>query len=607
MENILIYNRTTGGKALLTRRQFIKLAMASTAALQLSDILIPQLAQAFTGQKRPPVIWLEMMTCTGDFLSVANTLHPNMRQLLFDTIDLHYSNTVMAAEGDTAIDSLMKTVEREKGEFILIAEGTVPLKNGGKYGAIGHHKDGRLFTDLEAIQYIAPKAKHIMAVGTCASFGGPYAARPNPSGSVPVHKVVEQQVINVPGCPVHPDWAVGTLTHLLLFGVPNLDSFNRPTVFYGRRIHDWCPRRKHFDNGVFAEYPGDRKCTYKIGCKGPATFSDCPTRQWIGEHYNWPVGANSQCIGCVNPDFPDGMSPFNNRLPNVGAFGIAAKADNVALGIGGLTALGIGGHLAASVIKGRFGDHFVNGTIPKKEGAIKDIRKHADDHLQEVVFFPENEIKKAYLKTYRLKRKSGGKKNKNIYTRMKNLVGRLTYPDKEAAYSWVKAPRYHGVPFETGPLAHLWMKGDYRNGFSAMDRLMARALEAKFVADLMRQWAKELEIGKPIYRPYEFPDREVTGVGYTGAMRGALGHWVRFKGQKILNYQIVTPSAWVCSPRDDKGQRGPVEEALIGTPVPNAASPIEIGRVARSYDPCLACAVHLLKVDGERVKYQIVC
>lgn len=179
-------------------------------------------------------------------------------------------------------------------------------------------------------------------------------------------------------------------------------------------------------------------------------------------------------------------------------------------------------------------------------------------------------------------------------------------PEKDSAYSWVKAPRYDGTPFETGPLAHLWMKGDYRRGVSTMDRLMARALEAKIVAKLMYRWLKELEVGRPIYQPYTFPDREVTGIGYTGAMRGALGHWVRFKGQTILNYQIVTPSAWVCSPRDDKGQRGPVEQALIGTPVPDPANPIEIGRVARSFDPCLACAVHLVSVDGHRVKYKII-
>jgi len=179
-------------------------------------------------------------------------------------------------------------------------------------------------------------------------------------------------------------------------------------------------------------------------------------------------------------------------------------------------------------------------------------------------------------------------------------------PDREEAYSWVKAPRYDGKPFETGPIAHLWIKGEYRRGISTMDRLMARALEARMVAGLMRQWLKELEPGQPVFQPYSMPEKEVEGVGYTGAMRGALAHWVRFKGQKILHYQIVTPSAWFCSPRDREGNRGPIEEALVGTPIADIKNPIEVGRVARSFDPCLACAVHLVKIDGERLKFQIL-
>ncbi len=179
-------------------------------------------------------------------------------------------------------------------------------------------------------------------------------------------------------------------------------------------------------------------------------------------------------------------------------------------------------------------------------------------------------------------------------------------PDKETAYSWVKAPRYDGKPFETGPLSHLWMSGDYTRGISTMDRLMARVLEAKLVADLMKQWLKELEKDKPVYEPYEIPDREVEGAGYSGAMRGALGHWVRFKSKKIIHYQIVTPSAWFCSPRDDNGVRGPVEEALVGTPIADPVNPIEIGRVVRSFDPCLACAVQLIKINGEKLNFQIV-
>jgi len=177
-------------------------------------------------------------------------------------------------------------------------------------------------------------------------------------------------------------------------------------------------------------------------------------------------------------------------------------------------------------------------------------------------------------------------------------------PDKAGAYSWVKAPRYNGRPFETGPLANLWMKGEYTNGISTMDRLVARAIEARFVAVLMKQWLKEIEIGKPVYQPFELPDRESEGVGFTGAMRGALAHWVRFRGSKILHYQIITPSAWYCSPRDDNGMRGPIEEALVGTPVADVSNPVEVGRVARSFDPCLACAVHLVRIEGNRLKFR---
>ncbi len=179
-------------------------------------------------------------------------------------------------------------------------------------------------------------------------------------------------------------------------------------------------------------------------------------------------------------------------------------------------------------------------------------------------------------------------------------------PDKDDGYSWVKAPRYAGKPFETGPIAHLWMKGEYRRGISTMDRILARVLEAQMVGRMMKEWLKQLEPGKPVYRPYEMPEREVEGVGYTGAMRGALAHWVRFKGTRILHYQIVTPSAWYCSPRDGNGMRGPLEEALVGTPVADPDNPIEIGRVARSFDPCLACAVHLLQTNGSRKSLQIM-
>lgn len=391
---------------MLTRREFIKLVLAATAAGGLADVLIPRLAEAFTDKKKPVVIWLELLTCTGDFLSVANTLNPGMRKLLFETIDLRYSNTSMAAEGNLAIETLLKTADEAKGEFILIVEGTVPAGAGGRYGLIGHHKDGRPFTDLEAIRLLAPKAKYLMAAGTCAAFGGPFAARPNPSGSRAVYQVVDQQVVNVPGCPVHPDWAVGTLTHLLLYGIPDLDAYSRPTLFFGRRIHDWCPRRNHFDNGYFAEHPGDEKCTYKIGCKGPVTYSDCPTRKWSSEHTNWPVEANTPCIGCVNPDFPDASMPFYEHLPGVGTPAFGTTATKFGLGVGILTAAGIGTHLAVNIASGRLGKQLVDGTKPVGAGALEDIRGRMLKYGEAAVI-PGPKLKETKLKKYRVRVKSG--------------------------------------------------------------------------------------------------------------------------------------------------------------------------------------------------------
>lgn len=182
-----------------------------------------------------------------------------------------------------------------------------------------------------------------------------------------------------------------------------------------------------------------------------------------------------------------------------------------------------------------------------------------------------------------------------------------TNPDfgKGDAYSWAKAPRYKGNPVEVGPLAHLWMKGDYRKGISTIDRLMARYLEAEMVAKLMQQWLKELNPDLPTFQPYDIPSEERFGMGLFGAMRGALGHWIRIKNKRITHYQIITPSAWNCSPMDNKKIKGPIEQALIGTPVADADQPVEVGRIARSFDPCLACAVHLIKANGEVRKFVV--
>jgi hydrogenase large subunit len=188
----------------------------------------------------------------------------------------------------------------------------------------------------------------------------------------------------------------------------------------------------------------------------------------------------------------------------------------------------------------------------------------------------------------------------------KNPSEGLTEPDprKEGAYTWAKAPRYDKKPCEVGALSRMWVNGDYREGVSVIDRHAAKALEAKKIALALEEWIKEIKIGEPVYRETKIPKR-ASGMGLTEAPRGALGHWINVERSKIANYQVITPTAWNVSPRDDEGNRGPIEEALIGTPVADPDNPIEIVRVVRSFDPCLACTVHLIKPNGELKKFRV--
>lgn len=166
-------------------------------------------------------------------------------------------------------------------------------------------------------------------------------------------------------------------------------------------------------------------------------------------------------------------------------------------------------------------------------------------------------------------------------------------PEKPGAYSWIKAPRYEGRSFEGGPLARLWVAGRYRRGVSAMDRIMARVTESEILCGLMEAWLEELAPDKPVFTPLKVP-RTGEGLGLTDAMRGPLLHYVRVEKGRISRYEIITPSAWNFSPRDNEGHPGPAEEALVETPVAKPEEPVEIGRIIRSFDPCYACATHLI-------------
>jgi hydrogenase large subunit len=190
-------------------------------------------------------------------------------------------------------------------------------------------------------------------------------------------------------------------------------------------------------------------------------------------------------------------------------------------------------------------------------------------------------------------------------------------PGKEKAYSWAKSPRYDGKVYEVGPLARVavtyasgdpTMKGLVESSlaqlkapasalFSVLGRHLARALSAKFIADSLEKWVLELKPGEPTFVEYEIPE-EGRGVGVTDAARGALGHWIEIKDKKIANYQCVVPTTWNVSPKDDKGNPGPIEQALIGARVKDENNPFELVRIVRSFDPCIACSIHVVTPKG---------
>ena len=249
----------------VSRRDFMKYCGFLTATLGLSSSFIPSVAEVFAAPKqRPPVVWLHFGECTGCSEAVLRTMYPWIDELVFEILSIEYHETIMAAAGHQAEDTLSAAVKKYNGNFICVVEGAIATKYNGAYGKVG----GRTF--LEIAQDVCPKALAVIAVGACATFGGIQAAAPNPGGYKGVGDALGMKPVNIAGCPYNPINLVGTVVNYLLLGkLPALDDLGRPLFAYGKTIHDQCPRRSHYENDEFVEEFGSEEaklgyCLYKM-------------------------------------------------------------------------------------------------------------------------------------------------------------------------------------------------------------------------------------------------------------------------------------------------------------------------------------------------------
>jgi len=321
----------------VSRRDFLKFCSGMAAILALPKAMTPRIVHALEESKRTPLIWLEYQDCAGNTESFLRASKPTVADIVLDILSVDYHETIMAAAGHQAEAAREATMEEYAGQYLTVVEGSIPDKDGGVYCCIAGH------AAIDLVREVCSKSAAVIAAGTCAAYGGLPAASPNPTGARSVNQVVKGvPIINLPACPMNVENLTATIVHLLTFGsLPATDQFGRPLFAYGSRIHDDCERRAHFDAGQFVEEWGDeghRKgwCLYKMGCKGPEAFNNCPIVRW-NAGTSWPVGAGHGCVGCSEPNFWDSMTPFYNRLPDVPAVGLPVEQVGVGI-VAGVTA-----------------------------------------------------------------------------------------------------------------------------------------------------------------------------------------------------------------------------------------------------------------------------
>lgn len=311
----------------VSRRDFLKWCGYLASSLALPAALAPRIAAGLERTPRLPVIWLSFQSCSGCTESLTRSHTPTLENLIFDFVSLDFHDVLQAAAGTTAEQTCKQSIKSNFGNYLLIVEGSIPIHSKGAYSACAG------INSLDQIADAAEGAAAIIAVGSCAAFGGIVKADPNPTGAQSVAKLMttghipDKPLANIPGCPPIPVAMSATLAHIVAFGeFPKLDALNRPVAFFGNTIHDRCSRLSFFQRGLFAESfddEGARKgwCLFKLGCKGPATHNACALCKW-NDGVSFPVESGHPCLGCSEPDFWDGggfYRQIKGRIPFDGA------------------------------------------------------------------------------------------------------------------------------------------------------------------------------------------------------------------------------------------------------------------------------------------------
>ncbi|CAN2044317.1 Periplasmic (NiFeSe) hydrogenase small subunit [Candidatus Magnetomoraceae bacterium gMMP-1] len=295
----------------ITRREFLKTSTKLAVLMGLGSSVIPDITSALEdiSSGNAPILWLQAQSCSGCSVSFLNSEDPEPARILTKYISLLFHPTLSVCTGHLSMEVINRSIKQ--GEYVLIIEGSIPEAM-PEACMVGHRPINELVLDA------AKNANIVIAFGTCAAFGGIPMAENNPTGAVSVPEFLKNQgitkpIVTIPGCPAHPDWLVGSLVHVLKFGIPDLDKMGRPKMFFSKLVHDQCPRFADYERENFAKSFSDEGCLFKLGCLGINTYADCTIRYW-NSRTNSCIQAGAPCIGCASEDFAiNPLIPFYRK------------------------------------------------------------------------------------------------------------------------------------------------------------------------------------------------------------------------------------------------------------------------------------------------------